>query len=228
VRAGRCHSSACGRRDRIARGPSCRWMVRSHSTFCRTVTVRSSRRGLDEYHAFPRRGLRPLATAGGVVGLRERRWKPLRRPCGRLSGLRKTLNVIRHISSSCTRHQSGSSCIRTTGRIQASRGSSRRAPPGSSLCRSRPRPRRRTRHALSRGIVRRTATTLRCRAGRFSRFLANQRHENLFSRHGVPSDNSDDRDQGPTTRSSPSAARPSGLSEARSASVVGIDGPHPA
>jgi hypothetical protein len=38
----------------------------------------------------------PLATAGGVVSLRERRWKPLRRPCGRLSGLRKTLNVIRN------------------------------------------------------------------------------------------------------------------------------------
>jgi hypothetical protein len=43
--------------------------------------------------SFTRRGLRPLATAGGVVGLHERRWKPLRRPCGRLSGLRKTLNV---------------------------------------------------------------------------------------------------------------------------------------
>jgi hypothetical protein len=43
--------------------------------------------------SFTRRGLRPLATAGREVGLRERRWKPLRRPCGRLSGLRKTLNV---------------------------------------------------------------------------------------------------------------------------------------
>jgi hypothetical protein len=42
---------------------------------------------------FTRRGLRPLATAGEVVGLGERRWKPLRRPCGRLPGLRKTLNV---------------------------------------------------------------------------------------------------------------------------------------
>jgi hypothetical protein len=36
----------------------------------------------------PRRGLRPLATAGEVVGLRERRWTALRRPDGRLSGRR--------------------------------------------------------------------------------------------------------------------------------------------
>jgi hypothetical protein len=42
---------------------------------------------------FPRRGLRPLATAGGVISLRERRWTPLRRPDGRLSGRRKTQNV---------------------------------------------------------------------------------------------------------------------------------------
>jgi hypothetical protein len=35
----------------------------------------------------------PLATAGEVVGLWERRWTPLRRPCGRLSGRRETLNV---------------------------------------------------------------------------------------------------------------------------------------
>ena len=41
----------------------------------------------------PRRGLRPRATAGGVSGLRERRWTRLRRPCGRLSGRRKTQNV---------------------------------------------------------------------------------------------------------------------------------------
>jgi hypothetical protein len=42
---------------------------------------------------FPRRGLRPLATAGGVISLHERRWTPLRRPDGRLSGRRKTQNV---------------------------------------------------------------------------------------------------------------------------------------
>ena len=35
----------------------------------------------------------PLATAGRVVSLRERRWTALRRPCGRLPGRRKTLNV---------------------------------------------------------------------------------------------------------------------------------------
>jgi hypothetical protein len=39
---------------------------------------------------FTRRGLRPLATAGGESGLRERRWKRLRRPDGRLSALRET------------------------------------------------------------------------------------------------------------------------------------------
>jgi hypothetical protein len=33
-----------------------------------------------------RRGLRLLATAGEVIGLRERRWTPLRCSCGRLSG----------------------------------------------------------------------------------------------------------------------------------------------
>jgi hypothetical protein len=37
----------------------------------------------------------PLATAGEVVGLWERRWTPLRRPCGRLSGRRETMNVRR-------------------------------------------------------------------------------------------------------------------------------------
>jgi hypothetical protein len=42
---------------------------------------------------FPRRGLRPLATAGGVIGLRERRWTPLRRPSvgSRGVGKRRTL-----------------------------------------------------------------------------------------------------------------------------------------
>jgi hypothetical protein len=48
---------------------------------------------------FPRRGLRPLATAGEVIGLRERRWTPLRRPDGRLSGRRKTQNVSCHQNS---------------------------------------------------------------------------------------------------------------------------------
>ena len=43
----------------------------------------------------PRRGLRPLATAGEVVGLHERRWTALRRPDGRLSGRRQTQNVRR-------------------------------------------------------------------------------------------------------------------------------------
>ena len=38
----------------------------------------------------------PLATAGEVVGLWDRRWTPLRRPCGRLSGRRETMNVSRH------------------------------------------------------------------------------------------------------------------------------------
>jgi hypothetical protein len=113
----------------------------------------------------------PLATAGEVVGLWERRWTPLRRPCGRLSGRRETLNVIRHISNSCKRHQSGSSCIRTVGRIQASLGSSRRAPPGASLCRTRPRPRRGARHALPRGIVRRTAIRSPTQSGAFQQIF---------------------------------------------------------
>ena len=38
----------------------------------------------------------PLATAGEEVGLPERRWKRLRRPVGRLSALRETMNVICH------------------------------------------------------------------------------------------------------------------------------------
>ena len=42
----------------------------------------------------PRRGLRPLATAGEVISLRERRWTALRRPVGRLPGRRQTQNVI--------------------------------------------------------------------------------------------------------------------------------------
>ena len=41
----------------------------------------------------PRRGLRPLATAGEEIGLGERRWTALRRPDGRLSGRRQTQNV---------------------------------------------------------------------------------------------------------------------------------------
>jgi hypothetical protein len=47
----------------------------------------------------------PLATAGKVVGLWEGRWTPLRRPCGRLSGRRETMNVIRHKNHGCERHQ---------------------------------------------------------------------------------------------------------------------------
>jgi hypothetical protein len=54
-------------------------------------------RGTSDNTLFPRRGLRPLATAGGVIGLCERRWTPLRRPDGRLSGRRKTQNVIRNL-----------------------------------------------------------------------------------------------------------------------------------
>ena len=73
----------------------------------------------------------------------ERRWKALRRPCGRLSGLRKTLNVICHISNSYELHQCVSSAIPPPGEIQPSLGSLRRAPRGSSFRRARQPPHRR-------------------------------------------------------------------------------------
>ena len=61
------------------------------------VPVRDIDRGSTAYNTLlPRRGLRPLATAGGEIGLGERRWTALRRPCGRLPGRRQTQNVRRN------------------------------------------------------------------------------------------------------------------------------------
>jgi hypothetical protein len=137
----------------------------------------------------PRRGLRPLATADREIGLGEGRWTALRRPDGRLPGRRQTQTLY-------ATSVAAANGIRVDHRASAPPAESkhrwvhsRRAPPRSLLCRTRPRPRRGARPASPRGMVRRTATRSPTQRGAFSRFFANQRHENLFSRHGVFSGN---------------------------------------
>jgi hypothetical protein len=53
-----------------------------------SVTLQATAESTASNTLLTRRGLRPLATAGEVVGLHERRWTALRRPDGRLPGRR--------------------------------------------------------------------------------------------------------------------------------------------